>query len=234
MVREGEYIVDNTKYKKLVFYDIQTGDIEEVFNSIPAKRISYNNRDFLYAQFNMRELFICIWDMVTRQETEFKINSLISTKCQLLRIDRAEKNTCNYYISIYDKTTLILHNYQVKSNALVRTWNYTDWIPNIKRVTFRGPTAYVILSTISVYDMDKREIICADKRKVWNSLLNFEEEYTEIMESNREDSVSESGEMQENCSETDSCSSLTEIRKKHLTGEELDLEIMRVVFYRLL
>jgi hypothetical protein len=90
-------------------------------------------------------------------------------------------NNASYYISIYSKESKIIHNYYIKGSKIASKWVYTDWIPNIDRVTFNGPTGFVILSTISVYDMDKREIVTADKRKVFNSLLDYEDEYKKLM-----------------------------------------------------
>ena len=49
MIRDGTYQVEGVTYYKIVFYDILTGKVEEVFNSIPKKKLIYNNRDFLYA-----------------------------------------------------------------------------------------------------------------------------------------------------------------------------------------
>jgi hypothetical protein len=69
MVREGEYQVENVTYKRLVLYNILTGEIDEVFNSIPKKKLHYNNRDFLYAQLN--KTGITIFDIVTRVESKF-------------------------------------------------------------------------------------------------------------------------------------------------------------------
>lgn len=237
MIREGEYFVDNIKYRKIVFYNIESGDIEEIFNSIPtSKRLEYNNRDFLYSQIltSEDESIITIYDMITKKETRFVIDIRIDDKCKLLRIDRAtEVLQCDsninitqgsYYISIYYKALKEIHNYHLVDNKIVKKWVYCDWIPNIKRITFRGPTGYILLCNISVYDMDKREIISADKHEVFDSLLNFEQEYDNMIEPKHKTHWSVS-------------SSMVNSERSYQvqpTEDEYDLKCMRIVYYRLL
>lgn len=304
MIREGEYQVEGVTYKKIVFYDIMTGEIDEVFNSIPKKKITYNNRDFLYAQFNKN--IITIYDMVTRSESQFIIDQDIASQCLLLRIDRASKmpdcknkdvygvtpegtplkdsklgkfingdnmdeqdcafiisenkinrkepelmedekskqvsrqeskteSKCSeggsYYISIYNKETNVIHNYHIKESIITSKWIYTDWIPNIKRVTFRGPTGYVILSTISVYDMDKRIIITADKRKVFDSLLNCQEEYKSLAELRLGPCATD---QDDGLLKNASFYGKQPNEESRVSEMDIDLEFMRLIYYRML
>lgn len=72
MVREGEYQVQGVTYKKIILYDLVSGEIDEVFNSISKTKIHYNNDDFIYSQFDKN--VITIFDIITRKESKFIID----------------------------------------------------------------------------------------------------------------------------------------------------------------
>jgi hypothetical protein len=85
--------------------------------------------------------------------------------------------------------------------------------------------------------MDKKEIIFADKRKVFDSLLNYEDEYKELM-----DCRLNGGELCKLGDEGDTLANASYYGKERdlslmpraLTEEDVDLEFMRIIFYRLL
>ena len=91
MIRESKYQVQGVRLKKLVFYNIISGDVEEVFNSIPEKQLYYNNRDFIYSLINRETLHI--FDMGCKMEWKHKLDTetleiAYNKNCKILRICR--------------------------------------------------------------------------------------------------------------------------------------------------
>lgn len=187
--KDGEHLIrdgitppnQGERTKTLSFYNFKTGNLDTVFTEVPNDLYQWNDKHFLYYILFKDNQRIFVYDLEMREKIVINLNILGKDQVSLLRVDRREnsdKDKGEYYVSVCLKIERIIENFMISKGKIIKKWVYRDWIPNIQRVKFKGEMAYVMLSTVSAYILDERKIIKADKRALFEALLerNWEDE----------------------------------------------------------